>query len=229
MILAMTDRPVQLLDIFGSQCRGEFLTEAILSSKTKILIAAKKLFAEKGFEGASVDELAETAQVAKGTIYVHFKNKDEILLVLLEEALNQIHHIVAESTTSPRPFIECFRVLIKELLELFEKNLELFCILTTEKEKLMQSSSNFKKELHSVFIGHNAETQTQLTRFLQRGIAEGVLRKAEPEEAAMLLMAILFTFMSQWFMRGFTKPIGAKIDLITEYFFYGILKREEAI
>jgi AcrR family transcriptional regulator len=205
------------------------LTEDIFGSKTKILIAAKKLFAEKGFEGTSVDELAEAALVAKGTIYVHFKNKDEVLLVLLEEALNQIHHIVAKSTASTRSFIECFRVLVKELLELFEKNKELFCILTTEKEKLTQTGSNFNKELHAVFIGHNADTQTQLAQFLKRGIEEGVLRKAEPEEAAMLLMAILFTFMSQWFIKGFTKPITEKIDLITEYFFFGIIKREEAI
>lgn len=204
------------------------MSEDIFGSKAKILIAAKKLFSEKGFESTSVDELAEAAQVAKGTIYVHFKNKDEILLVLLQEALTQIRHIVAESTTSFRPFIECFRSLVKELLELFENNKELFCILSTEREKLIQTGCSIKHEIHSVVSGKNSDTQTQLTRFLERGIEEGVLRKVEAEEAAMLLMAILFTFMSQWFIRGFNKPITEKIDLIIEYFFYGILKREEA-
>ncbi len=194
------------------------MPEDIFGSKARIIIAARKLFAEKGFENTSVDQLAEAAQVAKGTIYVHFKTKDEILLVLLQEALDQIRRIVGESTAGSRPFTECFRILVKELLELCERNKELFCILSTEKEKLMQPGCSFKKELQSVLTRQNAEMQTQLTRFLKRGIEDGVLRKTEPEEAALLLMAILFTFMSQWFIRGFTKPIIEKTDLITEYF-----------
>lgn len=208
---------------------GERLNEDIFGSKTKILIAAKNLFSQKGFESTSVDELADAAQVAKGTIYVHFKNKDEILLVLIQEALSQIRHIVSKSTLSSHPFIECFSALLQELLELIEKNKELFIILATEKEKLLQSNFNFKKEFHTVMVEQYTETQTQLTQFLQKGIQEGFLREIAPEEAAMVLMAIMYSFMSQWFIQGFTTPLTEKIGLITEYFLFGILNHKEAI
>ncbi|OPZ60973.1 MAG: Fatty acid metabolism regulator protein [Deltaproteobacteria bacterium ADurb.Bin510] len=55
-----------------------------------ILDAAKKIFATKGFHEAKITDIAREANVASGTIYLYFKNKDDILIKLFEEAVAEI-------------------------------------------------------------------------------------------------------------------------------------------
>lgn len=52
-----------------------------------ILSAAKEIFAEKGLLASTIDDVAKRAEVAKGTIYLHFKSKEEMLKALLDEGL----------------------------------------------------------------------------------------------------------------------------------------------
>lgn len=52
------------------------------ATRQDILAAAGILFMRKGYEATSVDDIAEAANVAKGTLYYHFKSKDEVLLGL---------------------------------------------------------------------------------------------------------------------------------------------------
>ena len=67
----------------------------------RIINAATKIFARKGFFQAKVSDIAREAQVADGTIYLYFDNKDDILISLFEEQMkavleNMIDQIAAE-------------------------------------------------------------------------------------------------------------------------------------
>ena len=53
----------------------------------EILDAARRVFARKGFAGASVDEIAEAAGLAKGTIYIYFHSKRELYLAALHQGI----------------------------------------------------------------------------------------------------------------------------------------------
>lgn len=57
------------------------------NSKGNILLAATNVFAEQGFEGSSVDDIALAAGVAKGTIYYHFSSKEEILFEVINSGI----------------------------------------------------------------------------------------------------------------------------------------------
>lgn len=59
-----------------------------------ILNAAKQVFAREGFYNSKVSEIAREAHVADGTIYLYFKNKDDILISLFEEELTRIIKLV---------------------------------------------------------------------------------------------------------------------------------------
>lgn len=59
------------------------------TARERILQAAIKVFAEKSFEGARVDEISREAKVPKSLIYYHFKSKDEILDVLIREFIDE--------------------------------------------------------------------------------------------------------------------------------------------
>ena len=56
-----------------------------MSKKQALVEAATKLFSQKGFENTSMSELAKLTGIAQGTIFYHFKNKEELFISILEE------------------------------------------------------------------------------------------------------------------------------------------------
>lgn len=59
-------------------------------TKAKILEVAENLFAQKGFNGTSIDMIAKAAKVNKGLIYYHFKDKKDIILSIFQNIINEI-------------------------------------------------------------------------------------------------------------------------------------------
>jgi AcrR family transcriptional regulator len=57
-----------------------------------ILEAAKTVFAEKGLLAATIDEIAERAELGKGTIYLYFKSKEAMYIPLVDEGLARLAH-----------------------------------------------------------------------------------------------------------------------------------------
>lgn len=58
-----------------------------LNRRADILAAAKRLFEEKGFEKTTIDEIAKYIGIGKGTVYLDFKNKQDILAALIEQQI----------------------------------------------------------------------------------------------------------------------------------------------
>ncbi|MCJ7684223.1 MAG: TetR/AcrR family transcriptional regulator, partial [Desulfobacteraceae bacterium] len=56
----------------------------------RIIEAATKVFAKKGFYQSKISEIAKEAKVAVGTIYIYFENKDDILISLFEEQMKAV-------------------------------------------------------------------------------------------------------------------------------------------
>ena len=67
-------------------------------NKTKNLIfeSAIKIFSESGYRGATMDDIAANASLAKGTLYYHFKSKEEIFNFIVEEGLKILQNQVIE-------------------------------------------------------------------------------------------------------------------------------------
>lgn len=70
---------------------------------TLILDAAQEVFAEMGYHDASVDAIATRAGVAKGTVYLHFASKEELLIALLEQQIVAFLAWVEQVSTTPQP------------------------------------------------------------------------------------------------------------------------------
>jgi len=68
-----------------------------MDTKTRILKAAEKLFAQKGFDKTTVDTIAHKAKVNKAMIYYHFKNKDQIKKALFDNFIYEIITMVDDS------------------------------------------------------------------------------------------------------------------------------------
>src|SRR5690242_2509342 len=89
--------------------------------RERILDAAEHVFAAHGFFAAKVSEIAKEAGVADGTIYLYFKNKDDLLISLFESRMERVNAHLAHETgkhKAPRAkldaFIRAYLALVKE-------------------------------------------------------------------------------------------------------------------
>ncbi len=70
----------------------------IPNARERILNTAVKIFAEKSYEGSRIDEIAREAQVPKSLIYYHFKSKEEILQVLIDNFISEYMSLLSDAT-----------------------------------------------------------------------------------------------------------------------------------
>ena len=68
-------------------------------TKRKIFETSMKLFAEKGYDATSIEEITATVGVAKGTLYYHFSSKEEIFQFLVEEGVKLLKNSIAIKTS----------------------------------------------------------------------------------------------------------------------------------
>lgn len=68
-------------------------------TKRKIFETSMKLFAEKGYDATSIEEITATVGVAKGTLYYHFSSKDEIFYFLVEEGMKLLKNSIEIKTS----------------------------------------------------------------------------------------------------------------------------------
>jgi AcrR family transcriptional regulator len=71
------------------------------ATRTRLLAAAEEVFAERGFHGASVEDLCERAAFTRGAFYSNFASKDELLLELYAEHAARLHARVTEVAETP--------------------------------------------------------------------------------------------------------------------------------
>lgn len=84
---------------------GHSYTEPV-SREQQILRAAEKLFHERSFDGAGVDAIAREAGIVGSGVYRHFRSKDEILLALVEEAVDALLEHIGEPDDDPGQELE---------------------------------------------------------------------------------------------------------------------------
>ena len=103
--------------------------------KTDLLSAAEHLFALKGYDRATMQDIAREAQYATGTAYLYFKDKESLYFSLLEEKISDMMSIVKEKTSAAKDVREKLNILIYESLVFFENNQDFFHIFVSETSK----------------------------------------------------------------------------------------------
>ena len=117
--------------------------------RDRILRAAIKVFAKNGFYATRVSEIAKAAGVADGTIYLYFKNKDDVLITIFEEGIERLLTILREVAESEEPFESRIQRIIELQLGLMEEQRDLAEVITVN---LRQSSRLLKQYATPLFM-----------------------------------------------------------------------------
>jgi len=136
----------------------------------KIIQAAVKVFAEKGFYNSRVSEIAKEANVADGTIYLYFKNKDDILISLFEEEFGQIVENMRKELEREKDVLKKFKRFAITHLSIVSKQQQLGEVLGVE---VRQSSKFMKEYVNKSFI----EYLNLIRTIVIEGQEKGLIRK----------------------------------------------------
>ncbi len=101
-------------------------------SREKIVEKARMLFAERGYQGTTIAEIAAAAGLSEGAIYRHFKSKEELLWACVLPPLKKSLEIIKEGEPEAPDLYGFIYHRVEKRLELFEENYETFKILFTE-------------------------------------------------------------------------------------------------
>ena len=181
-----------------------------------ILKAAFEVVTAKGYAETKVDDVAHRAGVAKGTVYLYFKDKAAIYIGLVDWLLEQGLAVTAEVTSrsiSPR----------RKLEELFTtwasgvmSNPGVMALLSMEN---VNQTSTLMKRFKKHVLPHIIEMQDAIAGIVKQGIEQGEFRPVEPRSAAMLYMS---AFRAE--LMSAAQPRSARLgESIQDLFFCGIL------
>ena len=102
------------------------------NTKQVIMDAAIKEISEKGYIGATMDGIAAKAGVAKGTLYYHFKTKEELFNFLVKEGLSMIESDIEAAVSKEEDIIDKFRQLCFMQLKIIYDNRDFFKVIMSQ-------------------------------------------------------------------------------------------------
>ncbi|AIS51283.1 transcriptional regulator, TetR family [Thermoanaerobacter kivui] len=118
-------------------------------TKEKIFKAAIKTFSKSGFYKTTMEEIAENAGVAKGTLYYHFKSKDDILEFLIDEGIKILKQEVFEEISKLNDAIEKLRKIIFVQSNFLYKNHDFIIVLLSQIWGHGEIPNKFREKLYS--------------------------------------------------------------------------------
>ena len=164
--------------------------------KEEILTAAEGLFAEKGYHGCTVEDVAEQAEFSVGTIYNFFSNKEALYVYLIEERCRQLSEHINHSMDLAGGPLEAIRAFVKSKIELTQKY-ESFARLYT-RERMGDRFKNNRLWRDTVEPLYE-QIWGRLTATFETGTKEGIFRDdLDPFDMTVALDGLTDGFMFEW-------------------------------
>ena len=211
--------------------RHSFLEDTMSSSKkaaTKektngkyeaILRAAIKVFARGGFFNSKVADVAKEAGVADGTVYLYFKNKDDILVSIFnhvtEQALAHARTVLAELEDPA----EKLKRIIAGHLDMYARDRNLAIVFQVE----LRSSTKFMEQFSATKV---TEYLDLIRSVIEEGQRQGVFRKdLNTKIVAKILFGALDEMVTNWVLTHKRYSLVSTAEPVMDVFLNGVSRR----
>jgi len=192
--------------------------------REQIIDAAVEVFAEKGFYNAKVTDVAHTAGVADGTIYLYFKNKDDLLISLFESKMEKILDRFNATLQTASSAGEKLKRFIQLHFQMVEENQHLAEVFQVE----LRQSGKFIKDYHNQkFI----DFLNVIGQIIREGQLSGEFRKnIRINTAKLAVFGAIDEIARQWILTA--EPKSQLQDIareLTQTFLLGLspIRQEE--
>lgn len=151
-----------------------------------IVDAAEKVFFEKGLDASSMDDVAEKAELSKGTLYLYFKSKEELYLAIHLRGNRILRDMFAEAANSPFNGLEKTRAIGRAYFEYFQKYPDYFNAMIYYESREINLAETSPVAQQCMLLGK--ETLDILAQAIRDGIKDGSIRSSiDPVKTAISL------------------------------------------
>jgi AcrR family transcriptional regulator len=198
---------------------GKTKREVLTEFRTAELVAAaRKVFSERGFDNATMEEIAQLAGVAKGTIYLYYPSKRAAYWAALEqgilamlEATRRSMEAAGTAEAKIRTFIEC-------KIGYCEQNRDFFKIYFSEFGHFLSHPARLRKPFRELYI-----QQAQILReVLEEGMRNKEIRPIPADTAAFAICDLTRSVAIQRVLGWDQRDLGDAIDFISDLVWKGL-------
>jgi TetR/AcrR family transcriptional regulator len=191
-----------------------------LQHRQQILAAAETVFAEKGFRGATVQQIAERAEFSVGHIYNLFENKEGLYVELVNMRAAEHLADVQERLARQDDILAKLRTAIEAKFDFFRRHRQFFSIFTH-----LTADSRARGPL---FMPESCRAQYDsylkaLAGIFEEGIRRGVFVEADPQMLVFCLEGMTRSVIAHWLYSGKQEFKADAPALIQKIFLDGIL------
>ena len=175
--------------------------------RKNIAMVAEKLFMKKGIENTSMNDISKEAGYSKATLYVYFKDKEELVSVLVLESMQKLHDYMNHALESSSNTKECYEKICNALVE-YQEEYPFYFGMVLKTINIDFETTHFLPEEKETFLVGERINELLYT-FLKKGIENREIRSD---------IEILPTIFSFWGMLSGVILLAAnKEEYITQH------------
>jgi TetR/AcrR family transcriptional regulator len=154
--------------------------------REEILNAAQKVFFTKGLQAATMDEVAEVAELSKGTLYLYYKSKEDLYLAVMMRGMGILYTMFEPIALSQEPTVVKLMKMTEAYYEFFQKHRNYFRMF------YFLQYPHFHKQVSDEMLqsctGENQRVWNLALRVIQQGVEDGDLRSdISPMEMGVII------------------------------------------
>lgn len=186
-----------------------------LQKRRRILQAAVKVFAQKGYHGAKVAAIARGADVADGTIYLYFRNKEDILVSLFDEVMGEHLARAREEVSVVEGAPARLLAIARHHLRVLGGNRDLAVVFQVE----LRQSTQFMERFTASWL---QDYFTMVGEVIEEGQKEGTLRPDLPRKVATkVFFGALDELVTSWIVGGKDYDLSRLAAPMVDLFLHG--------
>jgi len=185
-------------------------------TREDILEAAAQVFRQKGFHGASMSDIAEAVNLQKASLYHHVSSKQEILLEILDRALQLLLERISSITTQNIPADKKLRMMIREYLLILVDNIDLAAVLLFEHRSL-------DRKQHARHVPNRDKFESLWKDVLAEGVRTKLFKCDDPALTSRALLGLM-NWTITWYRADGDKPIDQIADDYANLLLNGLLR-----
>lgn len=185
--------------------------------------ATMRVIARKGMAAATMQEIAEEAGVAKGTIYLYFRDRDELVERTFESAMAQLGQELDATLDRDLPFDEKVRAIVAGQLAFFSQNREFFRLYLSM--RLPEGTPEKQRRQKAACQPRYRTRVDRIAGFLEEAMKRGEVREGDPHRMALFIMEGTTAILTERLTETSSPAEGADVDLIVALITDGLRKR----
>lgn len=185
--------------------------------------ATLRVIARKGMAAATMQEIAEEAGVAKGTIYLYFRDRDELVEKTFENAMGQLMAQIDQALSRNVSFEEKLRAVMSAKLGFFTENREFLRLYLSL--RMPEGNAQQQRRQKQKCEPHYASSAAKLVAVIDEAIARGEVRPVDSKRLATFLIEGSTAIMIERLNEESSNDGEADVDLIVGFVLDGIRKR----